>query len=90
MAKQNRGTISDYVKLGRELKFMLGKLIYSGVNELEVHGLLVKGGVLEIYMTDIKVDGIYRFVKIDTVNLVTNYTEMTNLMRTLVPILYRL
>ncbi|KAI8874671.1 hypothetical protein K501DRAFT_160226, partial [Backusella circina FSU 941] len=75
-AKQNRGTISDYVKLGRELKLMLGKLIYSGVNEPEVYGLLVKGGVLEIYMMDIKVNGIYRFVEIDTVNLVTNFTEM--------------
>ncbi|KAI8081810.1 uncharacterized protein B0P05DRAFT_447289, partial [Gilbertella persicaria] len=88
-ANQNRGIISDYVKLGRELKLMLEKLIYSGVNEPEVYGLLLKGGVLEIYMMDIKVDGIYRFVEIDTVNLVTNFTEMTNLMRTL-PILYRL
>lgn len=69
---------------------MLGKLIHSGINEPEVYGLLVKGGILEIYMMDIKVDGIYRFVGIDTVNLVTNFTEeMTNLMRTL-PILYQL
>ncbi|KAL9544867.1 hypothetical protein PS6_008542 [Mucor atramentarius] len=88
-AKQNRGIVSDYVKLGRELKLMFEKLIYSGVDNPEVYGLLVKGGVLEVYMMDIKVDGIYRFVKVDTVNLVTNFTEMTNLMRTL-PILYQL
>lgn len=88
-AKQNRGIVSDYVKLGRELKLMLEKLIHCGVNDPKVYGLLVKGGVLEIYVMDIKVDGIYRFVKVDTVNLVTNFTEMVNLMRTL-PILYQL
>jgi hypothetical protein len=68
---------------------MLEKLVHSGVDNPEVYGLLVKGGVLEIYMMDIKVDGIYRFVEVDTVNLVTNFSEMINLIRTL-PILYQL
>ncbi|KAI9364713.1 hypothetical protein BD770DRAFT_378801 [Pilaira anomala] len=68
---------------------MLEELIYSGVNEPEVYRLLVKGDLLKIYKMDIKVDGIYRFVEIATVNLVINFTEMTNLMRALL-ILYRL
>lgn len=68
---------------------MLEKLILSGVEKTEVYGTLVKGGVLEVYVMDFKVDGIYRFIKLDTVNLVTNFTEMIHMMRTL-PILHQL
>jgi hypothetical protein len=68
---------------------MLEKLVHSGVDNPQVYGLLVKGGVLEIHMMDVKVNGIFRFVEVGTVNLVTNFSERINLIRTL-PILYQL
>lgn len=62
---------------------MLEKLVLSRVENLEVYGLLIKGGVLENYLMDLKVDGIYRYIKLDTLNLVNDFTKMINMMRSL-------
>lgn len=51
--KQRREIISEYLKPGRELELMLEKSVLSVVENPEVYGLLIKGGVLEIYLMDL-------------------------------------
>jgi hypothetical protein len=69
--------------------FMLEELIKTGVDSPEVFGLLLNGGVLEMYIMDLKANGIYRLMEIESVSLVTNFSEVIHLNRTL-SLLYRM
>lgn len=66
------------------MKLMLEEVVKSGAEEPEVFGLHVHGGTLGLYVMDIKSDGIYRLIDVDTLNLVTNFTEIFHLSRTMV------
>lgn len=67
---------------------MLDSLILTGVEEPEIFGILVKEKKMYLYTMDLIADGLYRLVDVQVLNLVTNFTEITQLQRTL-PLLYR-
>ncbi|KAG2226918.1 hypothetical protein INT45_010197 [Circinella minor] len=51
---------SDLVKLGKEMKIGVEKLVNEGVEEPEVVGIVVEGVEMTTYKLDLKYDGQYR------------------------------
>ncbi|ORX42783.1 hypothetical protein DM01DRAFT_1400569 [Hesseltinella vesiculosa] len=63
------GIISDYTKLGLEMRDMLCELVKEGVDDPHVCGILVKGYSLETYVMDATYLPLYRMVLLDSVRL---------------------
>ncbi|CAO3614805.1 unnamed protein product [Cunninghamella echinulata] len=74
----NRGIISDFVKLGRQIKMMMDDLILASVDGV-VTGILVNGNMMYTYVMDPQYDGIYRMIEIGSCSLVTSLVNFGNL-----------
>ncbi|KAG1501684.1 hypothetical protein G6F50_003234 [Rhizopus delemar] len=66
----NNGPVSDFVKLGRQMKTMLGKLVDIGVESPVVCGILVEGFKCSTYIMDLKYEATYRMIRLASFNLV--------------------
>ncbi|KAI8381206.1 uncharacterized protein BYT42DRAFT_604214 [Radiomyces spectabilis] len=70
----NKGNVyeADTVKLGKEMKLGLHKLVNGGVKDPITVGMLVEGCHVKTYYMDLKFDGLYRMVETSLFNLPTN------------------
>ncbi|CAO3601303.1 unnamed protein product [Absidia cylindrospora] len=58
-------TIFDLVKLEKEMKRMVDRLVDAGVHDVAVcGGMLIKGFRCETFTMDLKLDGIYRMTQV--------------------------
>ena len=57
---------SDIIKLGKELKIAVDKLVNGGVDGAEVIGILVEGLKVMTYKMDLKYDGRYQMCVLNT------------------------
>jgi len=58
------GPWNDLVKLGNELKDTIDEIIEHGVEATEVCGLLVQGFRCDLFVMDLKFDGLYRMIRV--------------------------
>ncbi|KAI9308178.1 hypothetical protein BJ944DRAFT_260724 [Cunninghamella echinulata] len=73
--KRNPSLISDFVKLGREMKLTLNELIYRGIKNPMVCGILIEGFECQTFVMDLNYDGIYRLSAISKFKLCCNIQE---------------
>ncbi|OAD77126.1 hypothetical protein PHYBLDRAFT_68062 [Phycomyces blakesleeanus NRRL 1555(-)] len=74
--KRNMGYVSDYVKLAKEMKLVLHRLIYLGVTRPVAYGILVQGSKFETFAMDLAYDGVYRFVKLSQSDLCISLEQL--------------
>ncbi|KAI9305942.1 hypothetical protein BJ944DRAFT_264339 [Cunninghamella echinulata] len=72
----NRGYISDFVKLGLEMKDMLTLLLDSCIDDVAVFGILVEGASVSTYCMDIKLN-IFRMIQLGSYQLITKKSQIT-------------
>ncbi|KAI9006646.1 hypothetical protein CLU79DRAFT_723739 [Phycomyces nitens] len=63
--KRNPNFITDFVKLGKQMKLILHELLYAGVPAPVVCGILVQSDQCETFAMDLRYNGIYRMLGLD-------------------------
>ncbi|KAI8364370.1 uncharacterized protein BYT42DRAFT_213372 [Radiomyces spectabilis] len=67
------GVHTDLVKLGNELKFMLGSMVRNDPSEnVYVVGILLQGFRCTTYKLDLIYNGVYRLIELSSANLMIN------------------
>lgn len=55
---------SDLVKLGKEMKCMVDRLVDAGMDKTVVGGMLIEGVSCSTYIMDLSYDGVYRMAQL--------------------------
>lgn len=90
--KRNPGSVSDYVKLAKEMKLVLHQLIHLGVIRPLACGILIEGMpeidtdgqdnkifllfASETYTMDLSYNGVYRFIKLSNADLCLSFRHL--------------
>ncbi|CEG65603.1 hypothetical protein RMATCC62417_02354 [Rhizopus microsporus] len=74
-SKVGRGDISDFVKLGIEMRDMLDEILSIGVDDASVFGILIEGKQVSTYAMNTK-SGVFRMIQLGEYNAIEKLSEL--------------
>ncbi|KAG1544971.1 hypothetical protein G6F49_010936 [Rhizopus delemar] len=74
-SKVGRGDISDFVKLGIEIRDMLDEILNIGVDDASVVGILIEGKQVSTYAMNTK-SGVFRMIQLGEYNVIEKLSEL--------------
>ncbi|KAG0770603.1 hypothetical protein G6F57_000074 [Rhizopus arrhizus] len=80
---QNSYVESDLIKLGKQMKFTMSKLVSDGIVKLKVYGVHCEGSNLYTYVMDLASPKVYRMINVAKVKLFGNLEQISLLPRIL-------
>jgi hypothetical protein len=80
---QNSYVESDLIKLGKQMKLTMSKLVSDGIVKLKVYGVHCEGSNLYTYVMDLASPKVYRMINVAKVKLFGNLDQISLLPRIL-------
>lgn len=74
---QNSYVESDLIKLGKQMKFTMNKLVSDGVAKPKVCGVHCEGNNLHTYVMDLASPKVYRMINVAKVKLFVNLDQIS-------------